>query len=336
MRELAASLGLSHSTVSRALRNDPRITPEVRRRVRLAAREHGYRRDPRLAQLMRHLRGSKQRLHQGTLALVTNWTPDDAQQESMLQEFLRPAQRRGRELGYSVEPFFAVGPADAQRLARIFRTRGITGVWSLLFGDVDYDQWAWDWDRFAFVHTGSEPRRRTVDVVDAEDRANIRLLFQSLAASGYRHIGVATTRQSEAEALYELSAGRLRFACQDPRHPAFEPCLVEAFDESGARQIAVWIKRHRVDCIVSRWRGIEPLLERIGLRIPHDIGLAYVTVHGGAGNDAPSGIRINTATLAATAIDALVAAVEQQRFGLPAAPRQILMPGVWQDGRTTR
>lgn len=35
-------------------------------------------------------------------------------------------------------------------------------------------------------------------------------------------------------------------------------------------------------------------------------------------------------------LDAAGAAGEQQRFGLPAAPRQILMPGRWHQGYSTR
>lgn len=337
MRELAAKLGISHATVSRALRNDARISPAVRQQVRRAAKKHGYRRDPKLAALMQHMRGAQRRIHQGSLAFISNFSIEQPRQNALLQDLLQPARRRAHELGYKLEPFFSAAPSDASRFVRIFSARGISGVWSFMLGDVDYDLWKWDWNRFAFVHTGSEPRTRTIDVVDAEDRANIRLLFHSLATLGYRRIGVATTHQSEAEALYELSAGRVRFALEKPEHPAFAPCLVKDFDDTGAQHIARWIERHRVDCIVSRWRTIEPLLKKLGLHVPRDIGLAYVTVHGDhEDGDRPSGIDIHTGTMAATAIDTLVAAVEQQRFGLPDTPRQILIPGTWWQGRSTR
>jgi hypothetical protein len=45
---------------------------------------------------------------------------------------------------------------------------------------------------------------------------------------------------------------------------------------------------------------------------------------------------VNAATIASTAIDTLASSVEQRRYGLPAVPRQILVPGRWHQGDTTR
>ena len=42
IRDLAAQIGVSHTTVSLALRNSPRITPMVRKQVQKAARQAGY------------------------------------------------------------------------------------------------------------------------------------------------------------------------------------------------------------------------------------------------------------------------------------------------------
>jgi LacI family transcriptional regulator len=121
-----------------------------------------------------------------------------------------------------------------------------------------------------------------------------------------------------------------------PEHPAFEPCLMDALDAAGGRQLARWIRKHRVDCIVSRWRGMAELLSGIGWRVPHDMGLACVTVRtGGGSRHHVSGIDVNAAVLAETAIDTLVSAVEHRRFGLPAVPKQVLVPGRWHQGDTT-
>lgn len=333
MRDLAAHLGIAHSTVSRALRDDPRITKPVRESVARAAGKLGYKRDAKLAELMSHVRSSKQRPFQGTLAWMTNLDPADADMKVMIGQFQPHAEKRAAELGYKLEITFKASPADAPSLARIFRARGIHGVWASMFWSVDYDEWKWDWRKFAFIHHGAEPKRRIVDVVDADDRHNIQLLFESLAARGYRRIGVATTHQLEREALFELSAGRVRFALQNAAHPAFEPCLVDALDEAGTAKIAKWIRKHEVDCVVSRWRGMTALLDGIGHRVPNDIGLAYVTVRPPT---RATGIDVNAALIAETAIETLVSAVEHCRFGLPAVPKQVLVPGRWQQGMTVR
>ena len=337
MRDLAAHLGLHSSTVSRALRHDPRITEDVRQQVQKAAQKLGYKRDAKLGELMSHMRLTKHRGYQGTLAWITNLNPADADMKALIDQFWPHAEARASRLGYKLEATFNIKPSDAPQIGKQCRARGIHGLWASIFFEVDYDEWKWDWRKFAFIHHGAEPKRRIVDVVDADDRQNIQHLYETLATRGYQRIGVATTHALEKEALFELCAGRERFARQNPAHPAFEPCLVESLNTKGARKIAAWIKKHRVDCIVSRWRGMTDLLTSIGYRVPQDIGLAYVTVRPGGGTQHhASGIDVNAALIARTAIDSLVSAVEHRRFGLPQVPRQTLVPGVWHQGDTTR
>ena len=336
MRDIAQRAGVSHATVSRALRDDPRITAAVRKRLQKLAVRMGYRRDAKMAELMTHLRQGKIRAFQGTLAWITNLNARDPDQRGMMEQFQTAAMARAEELGYRLDVFPGISHADAPKLGRIFHSRGIKGVWASIFWEVDYSQWNWDWRRFAFIHYGAEPKRRITDVVDAEDRENIQRLYEELAARGYRRIGVATIEHLEREALFELTSGRLRFALRRPGHPHFEACLVESLDSKGAAQIGRWIKRHDVDCIVSRWRGMTDLLKTIGYRVPQDIGLAYVTVRPASSEGVMSGIDVNAPLIAATAIETLTSAVEQRRFGLPEVPRQTLVPGKWQQGTTCR
>jgi LacI family transcriptional regulator len=336
MRDIARRAAVSHATVSRALRDDPRITLAVRKRLQKLAARMGYRRDAKMAELMTHLRQGKSRAFQGTLAWITNLKATDSDQRGMMEQFHAAATARAEELGYRLDVFPGISHADAPKLGRIFYSRGIKGVWASLFWKVDYSLWNWDWRRFAFIHHGAEPKQRITDVVDAEDRENIQRLFDELSARGYRRIGVAALRHLEKEALFELTSGRLRFALRRPEYPYFEPCLVEALNSKGATQISRWIKRHDVDCVVSRWRGMTEILKTIGYRVPQDIGLAYVTVRPTSSEGIMSGINVNAPLIAATAIETLTSAVEQRRFGLPDVPRQTLVPGKWQQGTTCR
>jgi hypothetical protein len=61
------------------------------------------------------------------------------------------SRKRAETLGYTLKATFNVKPNDAPKLASIF--------W-----EVDYDDWKWDWKKFAFIHHGAEPKRRIVDV----------------------------------------------------------------------------------------------------------------------------------------------------------------------------
>lgn len=331
-RDVAAHLGISHATVSRALRNDPRITEAVRQRVRQAARKLGYRRDPKLAELMTHLRGSKRRAFYGTLAWITDLDPS-SEYHRWLQNFnFGPAFERADELGYKLEPFTRVTPADAPHLAHTLEARGIRGIALMFFfRPVNPDEWRWDWDRFALVYSGTIPTRPSFDMVDADYFANCLLLYKTLAEHGYRRIGVATELNIEQSLNHTLSAAGDLFARLHPDHPMFEPCLPAKLSEAAVPIIQKWIKRHRVDCVVSSAHGMRELLETCGYRLPDDIGLAFPAVNP---NDDWSGVDQRDRLIAYGVVETLVASVEQGRSGIPACPRRILLPGVWHPGAT--
>ena len=72
MAEIAQELGVASSTVSRALRGDPRISAEMRQRVETLAKNTGYRPNPLVSALM----ASRRRRGAGevdVIALVTNY-----------------------------------------------------------------------------------------------------------------------------------------------------------------------------------------------------------------------------------------------------------------------
>ncbi|RYD40551.1 MAG: LacI family DNA-binding transcriptional regulator, partial [Verrucomicrobiaceae bacterium] len=72
MGVLAKRLGLSESTVSRALKGDTRIGEETRARVAKLAADLGYRPNPMISALMA-VRGKRGGSEVGTVALVTDY-----------------------------------------------------------------------------------------------------------------------------------------------------------------------------------------------------------------------------------------------------------------------
>lgn len=90
VRDVAAQVGVSHTTVSLALRGDPRIPPGTRKRVRLAANRLGYRRDAMLSTLMTHLRSMRVHPVHATLGFVAAWpTRDGWRASANLRRFHR-------------------------------------------------------------------------------------------------------------------------------------------------------------------------------------------------------------------------------------------------------
>src|SRR5258708_26805888 len=73
MAEIAQSLGVAPSTVSRALRSDPRISAVTRQRVEEAAEKLGYRPNPLVSALMASPRRLGGNGEVDVIALGTNY-----------------------------------------------------------------------------------------------------------------------------------------------------------------------------------------------------------------------------------------------------------------------
>src|SRR5437588_7986538 len=78
VRSLARELGLSHTTVSDALRGKGRVDPATVERVKRAAKDAGYRRNPLAAAVMSELRQSRGGTFRGVLGAVDLFEPDRA------------------------------------------------------------------------------------------------------------------------------------------------------------------------------------------------------------------------------------------------------------------
>ena len=127
LRSLAKILGLSRTTVSDALRGSPRVDPNTALRVKQAAREAGYRRNPLAGALMSELRRSRGATFHGVLAVVDFNEPDRPKEGAPYHhELVAGLNLRATELGFKVEQF-SVGHAgiSVQRLDSILQSRGI-------------------------------------------------------------------------------------------------------------------------------------------------------------------------------------------------------------------
>ena len=333
LRDVAHHLGISIATVSRALRQDPRITEKMQLKVVKAANKLGYRRDPKLAQLMSHIRATKQRAFQGTLAWLTDHDLGVPEENKAHQLFWQPAVRRAHELGYQLECYPNVHPTHSARIERRLHAQGIQGIVFQQFkSEFQLADWGFNWRRFAVIHNGSCQTPQHLDSVDGDDTANCANLFKNIAARGYQRIGICTPEPIERAMNFSLSTALRRFTLWNPETPEIPSCLLPDLSLKSARLMGKWIQRHRVDCIVSQVRGMKELIESIGLRVPEDIGLAWQGVNP---NNANSGIWQREDIIASVLVETLIASVEQGRIGLPLAPRLTLIQGTWHQGSTT-
>ncbi len=334
MRDVAAHLGISHATVSRALRSDPRITESVRQKVVKAANKLGYKRDPKLSQLMTHLRASKQRAFQGILAWVTDHDLCEPAEITPHLLYWESAEKRASELGYKLECFPNIRPSDAPRLERRLRAQGIEGIVIQQFKAAFHlPDWKMNWKNLAIIHNGSSQTTLCLDSVDADDIGNCVQVFTKLRELGHQRIGICTTQRIEQATSYSLSTAQQRFSLLNPGTPDIPACLLPDLSPASAETTSRWLKKHRVQAVISQVRGMKELLESTGHRIPQDLSLAYQGVNPHGQN---SGIWQREDIIASVLIESLIASVEQGRHGLPSTPSITMIQGVWHPGTTCR
>jgi LacI family transcriptional regulator len=330
LRDIAAEAHVSHTTVSLALRNDPRILPETRRRIAKLAETLGYQRNAVIGDLMAHLRTIRMRSSHSTLGFVTAWpTRDGWRQAANHRRFFVGAQTRASALGYTLDEFWLLekGMTPA-RMTGILRARGIKGlvVHSLPEPNGRLDL---RWQHFASVAKGltvASPRAHRVVSSHYDD---MQLVVSKLKHKGYRRFGLVLSRS------HDLRVGRAWLASYSlygaETDPKFRiPALL--YPKPDPVVFQKWLKRHRpeaiifADPIVSRW------ISQLGMTAPRDIGL--VNLDWSSEHAPMSGIDSDPESLGAAAIDLLVGQLHAHEYGVPRREKVVEVMGRWVAGRT--
>ena len=333
LQDVARRAGVHRSTVSLALRDHPRISPEVRLRLRALAARMGYRVNPLVAVLMRSRRTGRAVKHV-TLAYVTNyptrygWRPPHHDRP----DYFPGASARAQELGYRLEHFWLAEPGmTPQRLGSILAARNIPG---LLLGRLPpgQNELRLPWEGFAAVALGLTLFRPALHRVTEDHFAAATLALDELQARGYRRIGCVFSDVDDSPRVGEHWLGA--YLCRQARSgTGAPPPFFFTPGPDPAQAFAAWFRKARPDALlathaapVARW------LEQAGRRAPRDVGLVALV------NDHPeqgwSGVHCDPARLGSLAVDMLVGQLHRGESGLPPAPHEVLLRGIWCPGRT--
>jgi DNA-binding LacI/PurR family transcriptional regulator len=127
LRTLAAQLGVSHATVSMALRNHPLISVETRERVQAHARKMNYRGNILVSALLTQVRRRKVNATGEVIAMLIEGS--GLEHAPVVASAWDTMRRRARQMGLKLE-LFPLGHRgrDAGRVGRVLFNRGIRGL----------------------------------------------------------------------------------------------------------------------------------------------------------------------------------------------------------------
>jgi LacI family transcriptional regulator len=329
LQHIAQATGVSKMTVSMALRNHPRIAAATRARIQAQAAAMGYRPDPRLGELMLHMRTSGRSRPPITVAYLVSHEPDSPWQSGYLGAMYEGARRRAEMFGYKLDILYLNEPGmTLRRMSNILRSRGIEGVLvaplPLGGGHLNLDL-----ANLSVAHVGATLWLPKLHRAHHDYHHGVMLLMRNLVRRGYRRIGLVTsfslarTTEHQEEAAFLYYAMRLRQA----------PIPILMFRSWEPATFLTWFHKHRPDAIVTCYLEARPALESAGLRIPEDVGLALnwipeVSMY--------AGIQQDFGAAGAAGFDLVEGQLHRHEHGIPAQPKTVLILGHWVEGTTVR
>lgn len=336
LRAVAQRAGVSLMTVSRVMNQSTHVAIATRERVLEAARVLGYQPDPHVARMMHLVRGRKARRERAVLAVVRETSAPLERGDSAHQYVgLEAIARRAGQHGFRAEEFWLGRDGlDARRLGRILEARGIEGV---LVSPQSSGSWASevDYGPFAAATFGYGMAYPSLHRASTNMMLGIGEATRVLRERGYRRIGMAVTEWVDQRAQHIYSGAMLYFY---QGVPEAERLPILWFERQALAEGEVffrkWMGAYRPEAMITFDSYVPLWLERMGLRIPEDVGLV---VHDWAESMRPlAGIDHRREEVAAAAVDLVATQLLHNERGVPEVPRQVLIPPRWVDGKSLR
>ncbi len=332
IRTLARRLRLSVATVSRALRDNPEVTPETRARVRRAAARAGYDPNPLLGAALSAVRRGRQQQYRGTLALVDALEAEPAHYLAFHREIVAGAKARAEELGFATELFW-LGEGRAglthRRLSGMLRARGIPGAVLLPFHTArDFSDF--DFTRLAAVQMDHSLVRPQLHTILPDHYVSIMRAVERLGPRGYRRIGLCLEERKDMRVRWKWSAGFLTLERSLGR-PNLPPLIAPVLTKTG---FLAWYREHRPDLIFGHVQAMTAWLEEAGVRVPAEVGFVNLNLTEKAGPCA--GLDLQPRRLGAVAVETVVGMLHRRERGVPERPQTITLEAMWCEGPTLR
>lgn len=332
IRKIAKAARVSHTTVSMALRNHPRVSEQTKNRVLALAEKMGYRPNPLVAALLSHVRTSRRIVAQEVIAYFTAGPNRDwwKQWPCAANSFVG-AQTRAEQLGFRLEHFW-IGPGgvEAASVSKVLRARAIRGGIMAPLPLPHCEEIALDWANCAITAIGYSFNAVQLNRAAHNHVKSIMSLYEELRKLGYHRIGFSTGIDDLVRVRHFWLAGWL--AGRELFGGAQLPYFV--FDGAdGKSRFFSWMKEEKPDVIVSIGKATYRWLKEEGVRLPQDVAFAHLNLRDVEG-DKVAGIEQNSLGIGAAAVELLATQLYHNEYGVPKTSLCTLFDGFWVPGPT--
>lgn len=326
--DVARACRVSKMTVSRALRQQRGVSPQLAERIRATAEKLGYRTNPALGSVMKILRQRRASDYRENLAFV--WTHPGSRPIPLLIPWRDHARARAERLGYRLDEFFLRAPGmTASRLRTILQARGIRGILFAPDTEPPLPRFSFDPTGFAAVLLGSSLQNRGLARVQFDHFQLIHLALRQIRKAGYRRPALLLSPSIDGRTQGRLRAGYL---VHSPAPANERSRLVHLGDPDDRAAITTWLKSHHADVVIDPEGDRRRFLETAGLRVPQKI--AFVSLNREADMTDIAGVIQSAEALGSAAVDMVAAQLQRHEFGRQAFPQKVMLEGEWSPGLT--
>jgi DNA-binding LacI/PurR family transcriptional regulator len=328
---------VSPTTVSLALRDSPKIPAATKQRVLKIAQRLGYRPNAKLAELMGQMRLKRDARQEACLGVISFYDSLRPWENALhLKRIYEGMTRRADALGYRLEPFWMRAPGMTyRRFRRILDARGIQGL--LCFGSPALEEeMPPELDHYAIVTQGVSIKTPLHRVTSHAYNDMWRVL-KKVSQLGYRRPGLVLGEYEGSRSAHAYRCVYLGWCDLVLGTPPPVPML--SLKHVEEEPLVRWLEQHRPDVLIlahhyNALGDFERLLQRRGIRVPEDLGVAVVTqiLEG----TRFSGLQANQRLVGEWAVELLVGRIMTGDFGTPSHPRIEMVEMDWIDGKTLR
>jgi len=325
VREVAAATGLSVATVSRALRDDPKVSAATRERVCVAAKKLGYSHNPYVGQMMSSLRRRHGGTFRGNMALVWKNVYPGLALDIRHQQVLDGIRARAADLGYSLNEF-DLAANKPESLRRILVNRGIRGVLIFMPSFAGHKgRFRMNLDHFACVSTGWGLWLPRLDSVRVDYFEMLRLALHHTHRQFEKRIAVIWDFRTDQAAH---NAARASFIVHHPAGPAIAGELFLSWRELSEASFAKVVRKHGVRCLLLG-SSIQPpvWLEKY---VP---ARNWVWFRDSGAVTHVGRIDPQNYLTGQWSVNLLASKIQMNDFGIPKHCQRVLVPPRWVPGR---
>lgn len=338
LRQIAEQLGISPSTVSRALRNHSRISQDVRTRVIALANQMEYVPNSAISRTMRQIRSGNRFMQE----IIGIWWPGswpEARLRASYPHFstvLDAIRDTASRQHIALETVETIGhPENERTAARIFAARGVRGI-ILLPGLPEIYNVPEPFANFICVAIGNAVRGQPAVRVSNNIETAYAMIFNQLRDRGYRRPGLVLRSRYD-----QLSEMRILGACHyyGKVLKAFETIsLFRQTDESNTippQKLLRWIEKSELDSAFLpgpvHCKNLKAELKAAGLNRVGCVSTGAVEAHPTVSGPINSG-----EIMGREAILALLSRLinPQYQYAKDDTPIDLFFDSTWQEGET--